>query len=97
MIGVPQGSNLGPFLFLIYTYINDLMKTMAPFSDNILFEDATSILIQNNHIAAVNSSLRSFSGNGIYIKSEHFFRNLNQKLVSNLCRIRFNHFFTFFW
>ena len=45
--GVPQGSNLGPLLFLIY--VNDFKNCLND-SDSLMFADDTSIFLQNKDI-----------------------------------------------
>ena len=45
--GVPQGSNLGPLLFLIY--VNNFKNCLND-SDSLMFADDTSIFLQNKDI-----------------------------------------------
>jgi hypothetical protein len=44
--GVPQGSILGPLLFLLY--VNHLAKAISDISNSVLYADDTSLIITNS-------------------------------------------------
>jgi hypothetical protein len=74
--GVPQGSILGPFLFLVY--INDLPTIINRNNNIILFADDTSLIF-----TGINR--KDFS-----LQVNMFFKDINTWLDSNLLNLNFN-------
>ena len=82
--GVPQGSILGPLLFLIY--INDITKSSSTVSF-ILFADDTNILYSHKHLTELINTL-----NTELINVSSWFKC--NKLSLNIAKTNFIHFQT---
>jgi hypothetical protein len=53
--GIPQGSILGPLLFLLF--INDLAQSLQE-AKVVLFADDTNILLTNNKLISLNEEIQ---------------------------------------
>jgi hypothetical protein len=82
--GVPQGSVLGPLLFLIY--INNLPRTIDNFANSILFADDTSIIITNMDVQKFKHNI------------DVALHEITNWFLSNLLTLNYNntHFLQFF-
>ena len=74
--GVPQGSTLGPLLFLLY--INDLPKIINKTSAPTIFADDTSILFAHSNLIDLNKNICIV------------FTTLNKWLRANCLSLNFN-------
>ena len=82
--GVPQGSILGPLLFLIY--VNDIINS-SPILSFVLFADDTNILLSHNNLREIKNIM-----NLELINVSSWFKS--NKLSLNISKTHFMHFQT---
>ena len=78
-IGVPQGSILGPLLFLVY--INDICVSSSK-ADFFLFADDTTLLFQNKDLQpALTETMDEFKNIAIWLRANKLSLNITKTKV----------------
>ena len=76
-IGVPQGSILGPLLFLIHVYVNNLSNCVN--CKTVMYADDTNLLFRSSHPNSLQEDLNNNSSNiGKWFLENNLTLNINK-------------------